>query len=649
VYIGTPSGRFYALDASNGQKKSGWDKFRTFKRIYVDGNWEITDGHPSIVSSPIVSNGLVFFGDNNGKLYSLGKFEKPENKEISGSIVSIPIKIPDQYWWHEFHVNYDKLVSKKNDIKFSILDKDRNFIKEITKKSSIVDDEFDKRTIRLRADLYAKNFSFNPKLLDWKVTFIKDNKPPIIDEESFKPGGGWINITTPVCEVKVSDEGSGLLLSSAEYTLNYFVNDSTLKEYSDKPQYTGENGDESSILIVDISKLNFSKNITKLENITFSIKDYANNIDSKIFTFKQDFEKPSSNIEGTFEESYATSPIVINANAYDPGRLNKDASGVAVVDLIYRFSQSGDFSGEWKHFSDSAPRDPTTTYNPRWEFEDIEDGGWYQLCTIATDARGNKENLPKENDTRIVTFIFDPNPPKNPQFTVPSWFNTTPKLSAVFSDDFLLKSVEYRPYFETEWIDIKSDINAKSYKATWTVSSAFWEQMEEGETNYLYFRLTDSLGNMKIIDDIINAFPITKDISEPIVDLDIPNLEAEWSWDDTFNISAFADDINGSGIEFVELYYRYSEDNETWNNWTTYEEPLTSTPFEWKFRADEGNGYYEFYIRAEDEAGNVAISPIFTTGVNLFPLLFVVSMVILVIALLFFTTILYLVWRKKKQ
>ncbi len=649
VYIGTPSGYFYALDASNGQKKSGWDDFRTFKRIYVDGNWEITDDHPSIVSSPIISNGLVFFGDDNGKLYSLGKFEKPENKEISGSIVSIPIKIPDQYWWNEFHTNYDKLVSKKNSIKFSILDKDRNFIKEITKKSAIVDNEFDERIIRLCADLYAKNVSFNPKLLDWKVTFIKDNKPPIIDIETFKPIGGWINRTTPVCKVTVRDEGSGLLLSSAEYTLYYYVNDSTLKEYSDKPQYTGENGDESSILIVNISNLNFSKNITKLENITFSIKDYANNFDTEVFSFKQDFDKPSSEIVGDIKETYKYSPIVISANAFDPGRLNKDASGIKLVELKYRFSQNGEFSGEWQHFGDSGPKIPTTVYNARWAFTDEKRGGWYQLCSIAIDDRGNKEDLPKENDTRIVTFIFDPNPPNDPQFTVPSWFNTTPELSAVFSDDFILESVEYRPYFDTEWIQLKSGINAQSYKATWTLLPRFWDRMEEGETNYLYFRLIDSLGNKKEIANINNAFKITKDISEPIVDLDIPDLEAEWSWDDTFNISAFADDINGSGIEFVELYYRFSEDNETWNNWTRYEDPLTSTPFEWKFRADEGNGYYEFYIRAEDEAGNIATSPIFTTGVNIFPLMFVISMVILVIALLLFTTILYILWRKKKQ
>ncbi|EMR74562.1 PQQ enzyme repeat-containing protein [Thermoplasmatales archaeon SCGC AB-540-F20] len=54
VYIGTPTGTFYALDASDGEIK--W-AFETFE---PRDNFAVT-------TSPIVSNGLVFFGDENGK------------------------------------------------------------------------------------------------------------------------------------------------------------------------------------------------------------------------------------------------------------------------------------------------------------------------------------------------------------------------------------------------------------------------------------------------------------------------------------------------------------------------------------------------------------------------------------------------------
>lgn len=648
IYIGTSSGYFYSFDASNGNKNEGWDTFQTHWRndTGVDNNIR-----PPIVTSPIVSNGLVFFGDNNGKLYSLGNFKKPEDKEITGSVVSIPIRLPNHYWWNKFQVDHSKLVKNKKSIKFSILDKNRNFIEYIQDGNSIVDNnKFINRTIRLQAELYAKNISNNPELYYWSVSFIKDTDPPIIDKGSFEPEGGWINKTTPVCRVKVTDEGTGLLLSNnIKYTLYYFINDTIVRKYSDSPEYAGKNGDKSSILTVDISSLNFSDKITKLDNITFKIKDLANNSDSRNFEFKQDFDKPTSSIQGSISDTYKFSPIEIKAIADDPGNLNKDASGIALVELKYRFSQSGKFTGDWQHFGKTVPENPKVVYTARWEFTDIKGGGWYQLCTIATDARGNKENLPKENDTRIVTFILDPNPPNNPQITVPPWFNTTPKISAVFSDDFLLDSVEYRLYPETEWREIKSGINTQSYKTTWTLSSIDWDQISEGETHYLYFRITDSLGNINKIENPDQAFKIKKDESKPLVDLDIPDLETEGFWDDKFNISVYTNDSSGSGIESVELYYRYSKDNTTWRNWTRYEDKLTTAPFDWKFHADEGNGYYEFYSTVEDVAGNTETSPIIRVIVNIFPLVFVVSMVILVIALIFFTIVIYVLWRKKKK
>ena len=172
--------------------------------------------------------------------------------------------------------------------------------------------------------------------------------------------------------------------------------------------------------------------------------------------------------------------------------------------------------------------------------------------------------------------------------------------------------------------------------------------MQEGEEYYIYFKINDSVNNIFATYEQQDALSIVKDISKPIVDLEIPDIEAEWTWDDTFNISAFADDRNGSGIKSVELFYRYSEDNITWNNWTMYKDELTFAPFEWEFQAEEGNGYYEFYIRAEDVAGNIAESGVFSTGLNIFPLIFAVAMVVLVIALLIITTTLFVLWRKKK-
>ncbi len=640
VYIGTPSGTFYARDASDGEKK--WD-FKTF-------DLEKPFDTPPIVTSPVVSSGLVFFGDNNGKLYSIGEFIEPD-QEIEGSITSIPIKLPQGYWWDRFYV-HDNTSSDSsiNSITYSILDEDKNFIKEIQNRSTIGDITTD-RTIRLRADLYAKNLSVNPQLRDWRVTFVVDLVPPFLDKSTFTPNPeGWFNEIPSVFSVEVKDDGSGLSVSSAKYVLVYSIENKTHTGTFDA-NCTGEDGTTNvETITANISKLDFYQNITGLTSIEISIYDLAGNEASLPMPLTLDTDKPWSDIiNGSIKERYNSEykRVVVNATAKD------NTSGILKVGLWYRYSQTPDFSGIWTRFDDYMQPDgkpPVKVFPATWNFT-IEKGkdGYYELYTIAED---NAHNVEDEKEKGDVSFIFDPNPPTMPKFTDPFWFNTTPIISIEFTDDFLLDTIEYRPNFETDWTTIDSDINETIYDSPWTLLPKDWDQMVEGEEYYLYFRLTDSLGNINIIEDQNEAITIIKDISKPKVQLEIPDIEAEWTWDDTFNITVYADDRNGSYIEKIELWYRYSEDNITWSNWTKYKDELTTAPYvdtEWEFQAEEGNGYYEFYIRAEDAAGNVAESEVFSTGVNMFPLIFVVTMVILVVALLLLTIILFVLWRKKKE
>lgn len=623
VYIGSPSGTFYAIDASDGDKKWDFDTFDLEKPFST----------PPIVTSPVISSGLVFFGDNNGKLYSIGEFIEPD-QEIEGGITSIPIKIPQGYWWDRFYYTRDN-ISTDNSITFSILDEDKNFIKEI-KYSDIIEDITIERSIRLRADLYAKNLSVNPQLRDWRVTFVVDSASPSIDKETFTPSEGWMNEIPSVFSVEVKDDGSGLSVSSAKYVLVYSIKNETHTGTFDA-NCTGEDGTPNvETITANISKLNFYQNITGLTSINISIFDLAGNKATLSMPLTLDTDKPSSYIIQNVEERYNSEYryVEITATADDG-----DGSDILKVELKYRYSLTPDFSGSWTLFEGKNGTSPT------WNFT-VKDGGYYELCTIAEDNAHNVEDEKEEGD---VSFIYDPNPPTIPEFTDSLWFNTTPRFSIKFEDDFLLDTIEYRPNFDTIWTILAQNISEKSYDSEWELPQRYWIQMEEGEKYYLYFWVNDSLGNIKIIEDPNEALTIVKDISVPNVDLEIPDLEAEWSWDDTFNISAFVDDRNGSGIKSVELFYRYSEDNITWSNWTKYKGELTSAPFEWEFQAEEGNGYYEFYIRAEDAAGNIAESGVFSTGLNIFPLIFVVAMVILVVALLIITTALFVLWRKKKE
>ncbi|MEE9440748.1 MAG: hypothetical protein V3V27_02325, partial [Candidatus Thermoplasmatota archaeon] len=173
----------------------------------------------------------------------------------------------------------------------------------------------------------------------------------------------------------------------------------------------------------------------------------------------------------------------------------------------------------------------------------------------------------------------------------------------------------------------------------------FWDQMENEKQYVLTFLINDTLGNVQLITKE-DGYIIVKDEVEPDVDLEIPTLETEWSFEDTFTISAFVTDGNGSGIKSVELFYRYSEDGDFNGTWISYG-VLTSEPFEWEFEADEGNGHYEFKIVAEDVAGNVAGSEVKEIFINIFPTLSVVVMLILIIALILITFVIFIKWRKK--
>ena len=46
----------------------------------------------------------------------------------------------------------------------------------------------------------------------------------------------------------------------------------------------------------------------------------------------------------------------------------------------------------------------------------------------------------------------------------------------------------------------------------------------------------------------------------------------------------------------LDLYYRYSNDNTSWSEWTFYETDIDSSDgWSWEFNNPKGPGYYQFY------------------------------------------------------
>jgi len=748
VYIGTPDGKLYAIDASDGNIV--WD--------------EETYSSSPMLSSPIVTDGFIFDCSEIGVLYCRGKLQGVVSEQV-GSLVSIPIKLPDpseDYIWDKLHVNYS---TSKGNIDFSILNENKNeLLSNIDDNSNISTNTINNYdTIRLYADFiastdgeailydwsvsfknasepshetvfYKNSFSsrdippictidvknehiglwntsskyrfeydnqsgkyttewltancsgingstvkeiinanlshFNPTdniTQYWKIQFsIKDvgigkNETrsewfdfldieypdiakPIFFNDSFTPIDGWISTNTPICTIESQDIGTegnitGLNISSAGYTLKY-KDQSVTKTYIGAAQCNGTNGTMlKETLTADISKLDFSENITELKQIKFYIEDMSGNSNnSEWFDFQTDNEKPFSWItnSATIPNPSNTTPITINATAED------NISSIKYVKLYYRIS--GDT--EWSFFS---PIDYTPPYT--WSFSiGRNDGGEYELCTIATDNATNVEDYPSQGD---VSFIFDPNNPYKPVFDNEYRFtnDTIPEFSIEFRDDYKLKSVEYRLNFEgyNEWTKINDeDINTISYFGEWNLSQDDWDYMLEDIDYYIYFKLTDSLGNQYESKSNNEAMNIIKDLIINIIetpyDPDISDFY-EWNWDNVFLISV---NINESEVSKIELHYRYSSDHKTWNNWTQYETSLNASPFEWNFTAKNGSGYYEFKTFVWDESNQYHESDIKSVSITLFPTILVIIMIVFMIILLIVTTFFLNKMKKKK-
>jgi len=116
-------------------------------------------------------------------------------------------------------------------------------------------------------------------------------------------------------------------------------------------------------------------------------------------------------------------------------------------------------------------------------------------------------------------------------------------------------------------------------------------------------------GDMDYQDMVISLKRVpTGDTAPPTSSVD--QIEPYWQVEAPFTITATASD-DLSGVKSVELWYRYSRDNSTWEPWEKFGvDPDGADGWSWSFTAPEGYGYYEFYSIAVDQAGNVEAVPL---------------------------------------
>ncbi len=640
VYITTNSGQIAAIYASSGTTK--W----TTTADYYD------ETVPAFATSPIISNGLIFAADEAGRLYSFGSYQEP-TQGITGSLTSIPITRPQGTWWGNFNANYTN--NENSNITFSILDEDTTEIRSISNGDAI--NTLDVDTIILKADLSASNTSNNPTLHSWGVSFSTDNNAPTFYADTLQPTGKnpiWSNEVIPEFSIEVQDNNSGLVTNEATYTIWCSIDYGQIQAKG--PFFANLTGDIGTTLKqelnINLSERSFFSQITSITKVNITVEDRAGLSSTYTITINQDTGKPISTLKtDELTESYNQSLLTLIGTVEDPVLENEKSSGIDHVDLYFKHSSTETYTGEWQYFGEND--NDIATEDPEWQFRPQDGGGYYLLCTIATDIIGNVEDFPNTTDD-LPSILFDNDPPVLPAFDNPYWYNDLPTIALTFTDDYKLSNISYKTEMTTAWTTIATTVDSATYTTQWTIGNDDWISLNEGSLTNINFKLEDTLGNIRIVTGG-ESLRLGKDTLPPQSALTIPNLDSEYTWKEEFLIAADSIDIlagsQSSGVDSVTLYYRFDESKDGLEDqdWIQYNETLTQVPYEWSFTASEGNGYYDFKVETTDFAGNLAESEVFQTGVNVLPTVYLAAIIALVVILILVSLAIVIFWNPKKK
>jgi len=291
--------------------------------------------------------------------------------------------------------------------------------------------------------------------------------------------------------------------------------------------------------------------------------------------------------DSTLPSSSCSSPDYSAAGDISVSFTGEDAlSGVSFCDLYYRLGQ-----GEW---TSSGLREYGNSGT--FEFEPTQGDGTYQFYSVATDRAGNTEGE-KSAETSTVRDTQSPSSSCN----CTSMTNASSvEVSYSASDELSgLSEVKlYYRYADGEWEYTGQHESAQS--------GDFIFSFGDGDGHYeFYTSATDAAGNTESPPGQADA-TVLSDQSSPA-----SNCSSPESATDQFDVSFDSDDGGGSGVVLMDLWFRFSYDQgQIWDpDWAATgmsSEELSGT---FAYNPDQGEGTYEFYTIATDEAGNVEEAP----------------------------------------
>ncbi|MEF8879083.1 MAG: PQQ-binding-like beta-propeller repeat protein [Candidatus Thermoplasmatota archaeon] len=603
VYAASSFGVIYAVDEETGE-------------IIWNNSVEPED-YNIICSSPTVSDGLLFINSINSnfewKLHAIGGYKK----KIQGRAISEVVTIPrDGYWWSNFNADYE--TPGDSEISFSILNKQgATLLSDLSGGNNVLyNKNIDSRSIRLCGLLKKKN-SNSSLLKNWEICWVEEKNKPVFEENvQITPGGttdGYYGPKSQKLSIEVRDIGdnnvvSGIDVSQAYCKIKYLTDLGVSKTTGwIETESNGKSGAENTTLYVNVSKLEI-KDMAFLEAIKFRISDLAGNTaENNFYPIHLDAGKPVSKVEQPKNVGKVNS-LTVEASASDYNQ-----SGIKTVTFQYRYKK--EVNSEWSEWQSYSSLNSTPYV---WEFKG--ESGLYQFRTVAEDIVGNREE--KEKD---FTAIFDSEKPAVSTYLPSSMTFDELPFEVVFNDDFKLENVYYR-INKKDWTVIDSDIDNDTY--TWQMSKEIVDK-EKDEIFIIDFKVEDICGNVKILPQ--KGVKLYEEETEEAagVYLDLSEFSM-LQLDNEFTITAsIPEEID---VENVKLFYRYSSDKKSWNEWKPYGGNKTTMNAEWSFKGED-EGFYEFKTKMWTTEGETIESDVQQKEINVFPVIPVILFIAALLAL----------------
>jgi hypothetical protein len=238
----------------------------------------------------------------------------------------------------------------------------------------------------------------------------------------------------------------------------------------------------------------------------------------------------------------------------------------------------------------------------RFNFTFPKGVGYYRFYSKAGDNAGNTESAPVVNDTICGYDTITPTSSVN--IISPYWQKSSPLTITATASDSLsgVKNVTLYYRYSSNNDSWGGYVSAGVDTASpWSWSFSF----SNGTGYYQFYSIAkDNLSNAESAPGGADS-SCGYDTGNPSSSVNA--VSSYWYKTSSLTITATASDAL-SGMKNVTLYYRFSNNNGSWDGWVSTGVDTVS-PWSWSFTFTNGTGYYQFYSIARDNATNVESAP----------------------------------------